>query len=165
MAFTLLKPTGIDLSQTFAFTGTVSGAGGGKLLQTVQHTFTTEQSYNNTTMATSFITGAITPTSSSSKILVEIKTISSNNDTSNSYSQLQIFRGGSGIGNKIHIDRMYGGDHGAYRYLPVSINYLDSPNTTSATTYALYRYKQGGGSAYLGINGTQSTLTLMEIGA
>jgi hypothetical protein len=28
MAFTLLKPTGIDLSQTFAFTGGVSGAGG-----------------------------------------------------------------------------------------------------------------------------------------
>ena len=28
MAFTKLKPTGIDLSQTFAFTGTVSGAGG-----------------------------------------------------------------------------------------------------------------------------------------
>ena len=33
MAFTLLKPTGIDLSQTFAFTGSVTGAGGGKLLQ------------------------------------------------------------------------------------------------------------------------------------
>jgi hypothetical protein len=29
MAFTLLKPTGIDLSQTFAFTGSVTGAGGG----------------------------------------------------------------------------------------------------------------------------------------
>lgn len=28
MAFTLLKPTGIDLSQTFAFTGSVTGAGG-----------------------------------------------------------------------------------------------------------------------------------------
>ena len=27
MAFTLLKPTGIDLSQTFAFTGSVTGAG------------------------------------------------------------------------------------------------------------------------------------------
>jgi hypothetical protein len=29
MAFTLLKPDGIDLSQTFAFTGDVTGAGGG----------------------------------------------------------------------------------------------------------------------------------------
>jgi len=28
MPFTLLKPSGIDLSQTFAFTGTVTGAGG-----------------------------------------------------------------------------------------------------------------------------------------
>ena len=28
MAFTLLKPTGIDLSQTFNFTGSVSGVGG-----------------------------------------------------------------------------------------------------------------------------------------
>jgi len=29
MPFTLLKPSGIDLTQTFAFTGSVSGAGGG----------------------------------------------------------------------------------------------------------------------------------------
>ena len=27
MPFTLLKPSGIDLAQTFAFTGTVTGAG------------------------------------------------------------------------------------------------------------------------------------------
>jgi len=52
-----------------------------------------------------------------------------------------------------------------YRYQPVSMTYLDSPNSSSATTYAVYRFKQGGGLAYLGINGTQSTLTLMEIGA
>ena len=30
----ILKPNGIDLAQNFTFTGTVAGAGGGKLLQT-----------------------------------------------------------------------------------------------------------------------------------
>ena len=33
MAFTLLKPTGIDLSQTFAFTGGVTGDNSGGLVR------------------------------------------------------------------------------------------------------------------------------------
>ena len=61
MAFTLLKPSGIDLSQTFAFTGTVSGAGGGKLLQ-IQHTnYNTAVSTSDQGYVTTGLTCAITP--------------------------------------------------------------------------------------------------------
>jgi len=160
-----MTQTFLNLAQ--GVTGTLPNANfsGGKVLQTVQHTFNTEQNFNNTSYATSFITGAITPTSSSSKILVHFDSVSANNDSANSYSKLKLYRGGSGIGHEIHIDRIDDNSKVTYRYQPVSMTYLDSPNSSSATTYAVYRFKQGGGLAYLGINGTQSTLTLMEIGA
>ena len=75
MPFTLLKPTGIDLSQTFAFTGSVSGAGGGKVNQIItmsssSSTVTTASSYSDTNL-----TASITPTATNSKILIYITDI------------------------------------------------------------------------------------------
>ena len=37
-----LQSEGLNLADNFAFTGTITGAGGGKLLQLVQSTFTTK---------------------------------------------------------------------------------------------------------------------------
>ena len=42
--------------------------------------------------------------------------------------------------------------------------YLDSPNTTSSTTYTYY-HKVSGGTGYLSINDYLSSMTLIEIGA
>ena len=72
MPFTLLKPTGIDLSQTFDFTGSVSGAGGGKVNQMIvmsssSQTVTTASSYSDTNL-----TASITPSATNSKILIYI---------------------------------------------------------------------------------------------
>ena len=155
--------------QFLKFTGSTtvasSAVSAGKVLQVVQHTFTTEQNYNNTGYEASFITGAITPSASSSKIFIMVETVSANNDTANSYSKCKIYRGTTGISATVHFDRLDNSGNSIYRYMPISLNYLDSPNTTSATTYTLYRLKQGGGLGYIGINTTASTLTLMEIGS
>ena len=138
----------------------------GKVLQVVQHAFTTEQNYNNSSYEASFITGAITPSATSSKVFVMVETVATNNDTNSSYSKGRIYRGTTAIGNEIHYDRIHASPNaGFYRYMPISLNFLDSPSTTSATTYTFYRLKNGGGIGYLGINTTQSTLTLMEISA
>ena len=67
MPFTLLKPDGIDLSQTFAFTGSVSGAGGGKVLK-VQQTSAEVDSYTSSASLQTFKTISFTPTSASSTI-------------------------------------------------------------------------------------------------
>jgi len=71
MAFTLLKPSGIDLSQTFAFTGSVTGAGGGAVVQRVV-TQVTDVASDITTTSTSFadmgIDVTITPTDASNMI-------------------------------------------------------------------------------------------------
>ena len=46
MPFTKLLPTSIDLAQNFTFTGTVAGAGGGKVLQVTQSKITGERQTN-----------------------------------------------------------------------------------------------------------------------
>ena len=46
------------------------------------------------------------------------------------------------------------------------LNWLDSPSTTSATTYKTQFYVSAGSSdVYAQFNSTASTITLMEIGA
>jgi hypothetical protein len=72
MAFTLLKPTGIDLSQTFAFTGSVTGAGGGKVNQMIFAETTSGMTQTGTSYADSNLVGSITPSATNSKIFVVI---------------------------------------------------------------------------------------------
>jgi hypothetical protein len=48
----------------------------------------------------------------------------------------------------------------------LSMIYLDSPNTTSATTYKVQLKGDSGGNARINLSGTGfSSLTLVEIGA
>ena len=55
-----------------------------------------------------------------------------------------LYRGSSNIGHSNGFGMLYD-DNGRTR-APINLNYLDSPNTTSATTYTLY-YKSGNTSA------------------
>ena len=69
-------------------------------------------------------------------------------------------------------------NNAVYKNWHASVNYLDSPNTTAATTYAVQgKSRSGGSDGYFYINrmysndnadyqvGYSSNLTLMEIGA
>ena len=61
---------------------------------------------------------------------------------------------------------MYMGD-GGNKYTQLSINYLDSPSTTSAITYKLYQ-KRTGGSGTPSVNrnsNNQTQMILMEVSA
>ena len=70
MPFTKLLPTSIDLAQNFTFTGTVAGAGGGKILQVLETSYATEVSSTNSSAWTDTgLTLNITPSATSSKIL------------------------------------------------------------------------------------------------
>ena len=62
---------GINLADTFAFSGTVSGAGGGIILKVVHNTFTTMATFNNTT-ADSGLSCAITPTKANSLLMITV---------------------------------------------------------------------------------------------
>ncbi len=136
---------GINLADTFAFTGTVSGAG--KVLQTVQSLNSYEFSTNSTSFVdlesasgTVWVT-SITPSSSSNKILIipsiYIRTVNSSNHSARFglTIQSQIASGSpSTIFNNISQGRLGGYDYGGSG-LQVGCYYnqifLYSPSTTS----------------------------------
>ena len=120
--------------------------GVGKILQVVSTTKTNSQS---TTTANSYvdISGfslAITPTSTSSKIFVQIAL--QHGGENNSFLGFKVYRDSTGIGlngggdasGNITVASFGGGqgqDNDAYRVRGVAWQHLDSPNSTSSLTY------------------------------
>lgn len=147
-------------------------AGGGKILQVIQDTVTAEVSTNSTSMVDTGLDVTITPSSSSSKILI-MATLGSPGKVSgnvNTSMGIEIVRDSSRI--------YYGADtalfenESDYLYLPPStFNYLDSPATTSATTYKVRFCSYVSGQSVAinktgGVSNTViSTLIVMEVGA
>ena len=163
MPFTLLKPDGIDLSQTFAFTGSVSGAGGVKVLQTSSAN-TTSTAVSSATSYSAFGNGmdlTLTPSSSSNYFLI---IFSSNYDiqADNRQGNYGLWREIGGA-NNTSLGQMIqlGGKH---TKSPASFIYKDSPNTTSAVRYRIpVRATTGNEILFGGYFGTNTSLTIMEI--
>jgi hypothetical protein len=134
----------------------------GSVLQVVNATYGVGTNNNTTTYADTGLTATITPTSASSKILILINQSGINNDTANSGTTVQLLRSSTSL---IVFAAFYG--YGLTQYVSsASSSYLDSPATTSATTYKT-QFKRGTGSgfSYVQDNGSVSTITLMEIAA
>lgn len=172
-------PSGATLDVTGA---TVTGLSAGKVLQVVQ----TVKSDTASTTGTSFaaisgLSATITPSSSSNKILV----MSSNyaNGGNGDYLIFQLQRGSTAIfvgdaassrARGTGPTPSGGAGFGTRGIEPYVFNYLDSPSTTSATTYSV-NWKVGSGTAYLNRGETDddnanhsrtaSSIILMEIAA
>ena len=134
------------------------------VVQVVQHTGTS----TNTTTSSSFVdttcTGAITPLYSTSKILVTVSggMEGTAGGGSTETSEWKLFRGSTQVETTTNGKRIY---LSSDKYVPLHSVFLDSPNTTSSTTYTL-KMKRGGGSGTVSWNrdGNQTwTLTLQEI--
>ncbi len=142
-------------------------AGGGKVLQVVQGTVTATASNSTTTPADTGLTATITPSATNSKILVLVSQqgcYKSGASTQNSLN-LQLLRGATNI-QKIATNLFYNTTVGEMSG-SVSSVCLDSPNTTSATTYKTQFYNfLGAASVSVQIQNVDvSTIILMEIGA
>ncbi len=150
-------------------------AGGGKVLQVVQASSTTSTYVASTTYTDSTLTATITPSLSSSKILVMV---SQNFYTTRSIETcaagIQLVRGSTSVfdttkttafGQEIYTSAT---EQGVVLYAYVPIIYLDSPATTSATTYKTQiavLNTANGGACIAQSNSAPSTITLLEIGA
>lgn len=141
-------------------------AGGGKVLQVVQATATNTTSNSTSTYADATgLAVTITPTLNTSKVLVMFvhQIYMSGADTSNSLN-LRILRGATAI-------HFYGTELGRVtilnsKQLQATAIYLDSPATTSATTYKV-QFNNNANTASVAINDPSSTMVAiaMEIGA
>lgn len=146
-----------------ANTGTLlTTASAGTVLQVVNATYGTQVSTTSTSFVTTGFSASITPSSASSKILVFFT--ANGYQTATYYLTYTVYRGATNLGGSSWgFGSLYGntGD----RFGQVSGSYLDSPATTSSTTYTVY-YKVTGGTGYINLNtGELSTMTLMEIAA
>ena len=147
-------------------------AGGGKVLQVVAATYSTTQTTTSGTYADSSLTATITPSSASSKVLVMVDTNGIlGTGSTNARGGLRLLRGATVL-SYISTGLAYfvGGGGNSNGGFGASIAYLDTPATTSATTYKTQVNNNGGaGTIYFqfddGTNGTTSSIVLLEIGA
>ena len=167
---------------------------GGKSLQVVSTNKDNTFSSNGTSFTSIGLNATITPSSTSNKILVLMDVVFGG--TQNSYNFGRILRtpsGGSSTAIAIGADRTssysnstqasfsmtcLNNANAIYKNWHATVNFLDSPNTTAATTYAVQgRSHAGGSDGYFYINrmysndngdyqvGYSSNLTLMEVAA
>lgn len=138
---------------------TVSGFGGGKVLQVVEGNHSTNVTTSSTSYVTTGLTQSITPSSSSSKILVTANVMAY--VISGGVGVYVIYKGASAIGDECYFHTGVGG-----QALNLNLMYLDSPSTTSATTYTVYfKAVTGGGSPQAQYSNYGSRILLTEIGA
>jgi hypothetical protein len=143
-------------------------AGGGKVLQVVSTTYSTATSITSTSFTDSGLSLSITPTSNTSKVLVLVTqpTYLSGTDSGGS---VRLVRGSTTVwttGNDGYEGIYYQGGtaFGQLRVLQ-NISYLDSPATTSATTYKTQGRLYFSGTLGFQNSSATSTITLLEIGA
>jgi hypothetical protein len=166
MPVTIDGTTGVSAVQAGAVT--TSDLPAGSVLQVVNAITTTYTGITGTTFAAvTNLTATITPTSATSKILVVIS-IGEWRTPGNCGGRFSLYKNGSvllNIGDELG---WHGGGSSATFGMSYAYSYVDSPATTSATTYALFAKKLVNNSGDLQImpNGNaHSTIQLLEIAA
>ena len=163
----------VDQIQTADGTGTIalqnqlSGMTGvsmptGSVLQVVNATYSTEIDFTTTSYVDTGLTATITPSSSSSKILILVSQCGIRKPAANSYLTLRLMRG-STLVTQISITSGYN-NSSTIASTSESTCSLDSPNTTSAVIYKTEGNRSGAsGTINMNVNDVTSTMTLMEI--
>ena len=157
----VLTSGGTGVAPTFQ-----AAAGGGKVLQVVQATSNT-QTTTGTTYASIDADVTITPSATTSKILLMFSTGGQSYGNINSI-RLRIKRGST----VIRLIPSYGktNDLGNGIHIPIAVTYLDSPSTTSSVTYTVEMATQDNSSVNVNdqsnLTGVNSLSAIaMEIGA
>lgn len=138
----------------------------GSVLQVVQGTYATLVTNSTTTYADTGITATITPTSATSKILVQIMTnYRTRRAGAYAYGYLNMVRNSTQLLE--HFNDVYTNNATDCNIVQTqNFTYLDSPATTSATTYKMQLKAGSAGSTMeTTYDGNLSTIVLMEIAA
>ena len=142
-----------------------SPAGGGKILQVVS---VTNQQATSTSSATfgdvTGVTAAITPSATSSKVLVMMNSIF-RVVNAGTYGYFTMLRGSTNLsGDAGFLTARDGSSSGTNTYGQIAMTHVDSPNTTSETTYKM-QSRSTSGEVIVNASSTdaRSTVILMEI--
>ena len=161
--------------------GTWAAAGGGKVLQAISvHKTDTWSSSSRSFTGITGLSASITPSASNSKILM-MASVMMGQQSTNSWSHIRFVRNSTPIatgqtsGSRTAATSKHGEVHD-YTSTPTSAHYLDSPSTTSSTTYTCQgKCGNWGGPMYVNRLGADpdseafyrgfSSIVLLEIGA
>jgi hypothetical protein len=144
-----------------------AAAGGGKVLQVINASTSTSVTSSTDTYVDTTLTATITPTSATSKILVFVcqEGVGKTATNSNASAMLRLMRGATAILEPFGAFVSYT-NSAVVQSDNASCTHLDSPATTSATTYKTQIHSTNNNSlVFANDNGAKSTITLMEIGA
>ena len=167
---TSATPTTVEIASGHQITG---AAGSiivpGQVLQLVHANFTTQVDTSGTSFTEIGLNATITPKKSTSRIFItftpQFRLHSTNSDSGDGWG---IKRDIGGTEVRVYYTELSYHD---YMYMNGSwfdtrktstVNYVDTPNTTSATTYKA-EYKRYSGTVTINKGTTNSNMTLMEI--
>jgi hypothetical protein len=134
------------------------------VLQVVPTSFAgTTQSTTSTTFVATAFSASITPSSASSKIYIVFMGENLNSGVGGNYGMQTIYRNATNLGGT---DGMVQNNNTS-AWLPFTLSWVDSPATTSSTTYTIYQKTSiVTNTVYIGWGaGAQHHMTLMEIAA
>jgi ribosomal protein S17E len=135
----------------------------GSVLQVVNAACDIETSNSSGTQIATGLTATITPKFSTSKILVIAMLNGATKNTNNTSITSYLTKNAGNLKIMSYVGA--GNNSNGFNEVgTIGINYLDSPATTSATTYACtFASQQSNAIVYMQIYGATSTITLMEI--
>lgn len=163
--FSYLKSTNATQYYDGSAWTTLGGGAGGKVLQVVQATYSTQVNVSTSTPTDTGLTASITPSATSSKVLVIVSQNGVGKDTGATDAFINLLRGATTISD---FGKVIGNSGAAGTNVPgsASVAYLDSPATTSSTTYKTQIFSGANvAKAFAQAGAAMSTITLMEIGA
>ena len=155
---------------TVSLTSGAKTSGFGKVGQIIQGSASTAVNVTSSSFTDTGLTATITPTSTSSKIMIHVsQMLSSDRDNEDCWSRLRLVRDGSGLTglewSKLEWDEA--GGVGAVKAGGITtFCYLDSPSTTSAVEYKLQGSIGASGNnatARFQMGNVSSFIQLMEI--
>jgi hypothetical protein len=152
----------VDGTSGLTFPNSTTQASAGQVLQVVNATYATQLSNATATYVDAGLTATITPRFSTSKILIVCSQGMFKDPTSPSI-YMQLLRSSTAIlvNGRLGITDATSGCSFIW-----SCNYLDSPATTSATTYKTqFKNFNTTGVAYVNVDNSTAQITLMEIAA
>jgi hypothetical protein len=147
---TITIPSGATLTNNGTMTNSGTATGFGKVLQVQYLNWNTNSSYLSGSFLATGLTKSITPTSSSSKIIVSVNTNASNSDGNPPHWIM--YRDGSVAADLIGTGATGSQTDGSFAssaalsYWPMTVFFqgVDSPATTSSVTYTMYIWGYSG---------------------
>jgi hypothetical protein len=159
--------SGVTIDGLLIKDGAIPSISGGKVLQVVQATYSTQGTSTSTSFTDTGLTASITPSNASNKVLVIIQhNLGLSDGTDRANGKIKLLRDTTDIwgGTSLYpYTRAAAGGGALVNYWGFPIVYLDSPSTTSSTTYKTQYAQSGNGTVYVAANSSTETITLMEI--